>query len=70
MYSLPKAFLGIEIKSPGLGEISLYPSLLGLKKAIVDIPTPSGNIVCELEIGKEPVIKVPDNCRTKITLKY
>ncbi len=59
LYSLPKAILGFEIKKPGLLEIELNPSLLGLKKATIEIPTPYGKIVCKLNEGMKPIIKAP-----------
>lgn len=60
LYSLPKALLGFEINKPGLSEITLTPSLLGLKKAKIEILTQYGTITCELEEGKETVITHPD----------
>ncbi len=60
LYSLPKALLGLEILKPAYKEIALRPSLLGLKQAHVELPTPYGTLVCELEEGKEPRITHPD----------
>ena len=60
LYSLPKALLGLEILQPAYREIALSPSLLGLEKARVELPTPYGLVVCELEQGKEPRITHPD----------
>ncbi len=59
-YSLPLALTGLEILEPGFGKIRLDPSLLGLEKADVQIPTPRGMIEVHLEAGKDPVITVPD----------
>ena len=38
----------------------MSPSLLGLKKARVELPTPYGLVVCELEEGQEPHITCPE----------
>lgn len=59
LYSLPRAVLGLEIVKPGLKELRLSPSLLGLEAATVELPTEYGMVVCALEKGKEPVIKHP-----------
>ena len=60
MYSLPKALLGLEINKPGLSEITLTPSLLGLKKAKVELLTQYGMVVCELDENRKPVVTHPD----------
>lgn len=60
LYSLPKALLGLEILAPAYKEIALSPSLLGLKQAHVELPTPYGVLVCEMEEGQEPRITYPD----------
>jgi hypothetical protein len=60
LYSLPKALTGIEVVEAGYKQIRLKPSLLGLKQARVEIPTPKGMIICETEQGSEPKITVPD----------
>lgn len=59
LYSLPKALLGLEIVKPGLAEINLNPSLLGLQKAMIELPTKYGFITCRLEKGKAPIISHP-----------
>ena len=59
LYSLPKALLGLEILQPGYRAIRLSPNLLGLKKARVELPTPYGMVICELEKGKDPKIAGP-----------
>ena len=59
LYSLPKALSGLEIIEAGYRKISLKPNLLGLESAKVEIPTPYGMIVCEMEKGKEAQITVP-----------
>lgn len=60
LYSLPRALTGLEILQPAYREIALSPSLLGLKKARVELPTPYGLVVCELEEGQEPRITCPE----------
>lgn len=60
LYSLPKALTGLSIEEAGYKKIRLNPSLLGLKWAKVEIPTPRGMIICELEQGCKPKISVPD----------
>lgn len=59
LYSLPKALLGLKILEPGYKKISLSPSLLGLERAHVEVPTPYGMMVFELEKGKEIQMKIP-----------
>lgn len=60
LYSLPKALLGLEINKPGLSEITLNPSLLGLEKAKVELPTPYGLLVCDLAKNQDALITYPD----------
>jgi len=59
LYSLPKALMGLEINKPGMKEITLSPSLLGLTGASVELLTPSGKIICKMEEGKKPYITHP-----------
>ncbi len=59
LYSLPKALSGIEIIEPGYAKVKLAPSLLGMKNARVEIPTPMGDIVVDMKEGSEPAITVP-----------
>ncbi|MBO5212653.1 MAG: hypothetical protein J6B60_03845 [Clostridia bacterium] len=59
LYSLPKALLGLEIIEAGYKKIKLSPSLLGLSYARVELPTPYGDILCEMHKGKKPNITVP-----------
>jgi len=68
LYSIPRALLGFEINKPGLKEITVSPSLLGLESATVEIPTPSGTVLCELKKGTSPVIKIPDGVDIKINI--
>jgi hypothetical protein len=60
LYSLPKALTGIEILEAGYKKIKLSPSLLGLERAKVEIPTPHGMIVCQMKEGEKAQITVPD----------
>ncbi len=66
LYSVPKAILGLEIVKPGMSEISLSPSLLGLKDAEVELLTPYGKVVCKLAENAEPVITAPDEIKIHI----
>ena len=59
-WSLPLALSGMEILEPGMKKIKLDPSLLGLEKADVQIPTPYGMVELELKQGVEPVIYTPE----------
>ncbi|MBO4888027.1 MAG: hypothetical protein J5589_06935 [Firmicutes bacterium] len=63
LYSLPMALLGLTIMKPGLKEIRLAPSLLGLSKARVELLTPSGKVICEMEEGEKPQIQCPEDVR-------
>lgn len=58
-YALPQALSGLEILEPGYGKIRLNPSLLGLEKANVQIPTPYGMIELQMRVGETPEITVP-----------
>lgn len=60
LYSLPKALSGYEITEPGMKSIKLNPSLLGLKNAKIEILTPYGKVICELQEGVKPRISHPD----------
>ena len=66
LYSLPKALLGLEINKPGLSEITLDLSLLGLKNATAELATPHGILTCILEDGKEPVLIYPPDITVNI----
>ena len=59
-YALPLALSGLEILEPGYKKIRFNPSLLGLEKARVQIPTPYGMVELTMEAGKDPVISVPE----------
>ncbi|MCQ2399779.1 MAG: hypothetical protein MJ072_04665, partial [Clostridia bacterium] len=47
LYSLPMALTGLEIIEPAYKKIKLDPSILGLKYATVEIPTPYGSVKVE-----------------------
>lgn len=63
LYILPRALLGLDIIKAGLSELSLSPSLLGLKSAHVEFPTPYGDVVCDMEEGKDPSIVAPEEIK-------
>ena len=63
LYSLPKALLGFEILKPGMREIQLSPSLLGLGYAKVELLTPYGKVTCEMREGQPPVITHPESVK-------
>lgn len=59
LYSLPMALLGLQIRQPGMRRLALSPSLMGLQRAHVELPTPYGVVTVELEAGKAPQITKP-----------
>lgn len=59
LYSLPKALTGLEITKPGMQEIVLTPSLLGLCHAKVELLTPYGKVTCEMKEGEKIQITHP-----------
>jgi len=59
LYALPKALFGLKIAKPGMREIRLSPSLLGLRQAKTELLTPYGKVVCEMREGQEPIISAP-----------
>ena len=66
LYSLPKALTGLEILEAGYRRIRLHPTLLGLKRARIEIPTPYGMVVCEMEQGRSPRITAPEEILVEI----
>ncbi len=60
LYSLPKALMGLEITKPGMTELTLSPSLLGLDYAKTELLTPCGKVTVALKQGEEPVVSHPD----------
>lgn len=59
LYSLAKAIMGLEIAKPGMGKITLSPSLLGLHYAKVELLTQYGKVVCEMKKGEDLHITHP-----------
>ena len=66
LYSIPKALLGLEINKPGMKEISFSPSLMGLDKVYVQIPTPSGFVEVKLNKNETPTVSAPDGIKINI----
>ena len=66
LYSLPKALLGLEIAAPGMTELHLSPSLMGLRFARVELLTPHGKFVCTLREGEAPRIEAPEGATVVI----
>jgi len=60
LYSLPKALLGLEILAPGMKQLRLAPSLLGLNCAAAELLTPYGKLICRMEAGAQPVVECPE----------
>lgn len=60
LYSLPLALTGLEIVEPGFRKIRLNPSLLGLKEACVQIPTPYGMIEIKQKKNVKTEIIIPE----------
>ncbi|MBQ4087612.1 MAG: hypothetical protein IJC78_05130 [Clostridia bacterium] len=63
LYSLPRALLGLRILKPGMKELSLSPSLLGLEYAKVELTTPYGMVVCEWDEQGAPHITHPEEIK-------
>ena len=59
LYSLPKALLGLEILSPGMKDIAVHPTLLGLGHASLTLHTPQGPVHFTLEQGKDIAVSCP-----------
>lgn len=66
LYSLPLALLGLRILSPGMAELEITPSLLGLHHARVELPTPFGLLTVAMEDGKAPCISCPPGIALRI----
>lgn len=66
LYALPKALTGLEILEPGFARVRLCPRLLGLERARVEIPTPHGQIVCEMEQGAPARVTAPEGVALEI----
>ena len=66
LYSLPLALMGLRIVEPGLKELELSPSLLGLTEATAVLPTVYGDVVLELKAGEEPKVTHPEEVKVYI----
>ena len=66
LYSLPKAILGVEILKPGMTEIEISPSLIGLESAQIEIPVRGGCVKVKIEEGKEYLVTHPDDVNVRI----
>jgi hypothetical protein len=67
LYSLPCALMGLEITEPGMGALTLDPSLLGFGYAKTELLTPYGKVTLEMREGQEPTVSGPDE--VTITIK-
>ena len=47
-YQLPNKILGLEILKPGFKKIKINPNLYGLEWAKISVPTPFGEIKCDI----------------------
>jgi hypothetical protein len=59
LYALPKALMGLEITEPGMGALTLDPSLLGFGYAKTELLTPYGKVTLEMREGQEPAVTSP-----------
>ena len=59
-YSLPKALMGFEMLEENFGKVKLSPSLIGLKEAAAEMPTPYGMLRCIQKEGEKPVLIIPE----------
>ena len=66
LYSLPMALTSLSIEEPGMKRISLYPSLLWLDHAHVEIPTPHGIVSVDMQKGNAPIINAPSGVEVKM----
>lgn len=66
LYSLPLALMGLRIVEPGLKEVELSPSLLGLDEARVELPTPYGDVVLEMKAGEEAKVTYPEEVKVRL----
>ncbi|MBR2339836.1 MAG: hypothetical protein IKA74_03270 [Clostridia bacterium] len=60
LYSLPKALMGMEITRPGMRELRISPSLLGMSYAKAELLTPYGKVICEMKENEKPHITYPE----------
>ena len=59
LYSLPRAVMGIEIIEAGMKKLYISPSAIGLESVHAELPTPYGDVICEIKAGEKPVIICP-----------
>jgi len=65
LWSVPRALLGLEIIKPGMKEIKLSPSLLGMEFAKTELSTPYGKLVCEMKQGEEVKLVIPKEIKMR-----
>lgn len=65
-YQLPRAFLGFEMVQPGFKEIKLNPKLFGLDYVQLSMPTPYGDIECQMRKGEDIKLKVPSQIKYSV----
>ena len=66
LYSLPLALMGLRIVEPGLKELELNPSLMGLENARVELPTPYGDVILEMAAGEEAKVIYPEEVKVSV----
>ena len=66
LYSFPTALLGLTVQKAGMTELTLSPSLLGLHHARVELLTPHGKVVCDMQEGAPPRITHPQEITVTI----
>ena len=66
LYSLPMALTSLRIDEPGMRKISIRPDLLWLDQAHVEIPTPHGTVILDMEKDSAPILTVPDTITVEI----
>ncbi len=65
-YALPQALTGLEILEPGCRRIRLTPSLMGLARADVEVPTVLGMLRVHLRDGEAPAVEAPDGMTVEL----
>ncbi len=70
LYSLPLSLTGLEILTPGMKEIKLSPSLLGLNSASVEFFTPYGKVTVTQEKGKKTKVTIPKSIKLEQTTDF
>lgn len=58
-YQLPSKILGIEILEPGMKKLRFSPNTYGLDFAKIEMPTPYGKIVANIQKNEKTTISVP-----------